>query len=103
MSPSCAEHGPIGNAVLVSLIVFSKLSGTGKACGDNAGFLCDLLPRKSYSPDVAWYVGPIPENRLKFLPQPPAFSVEIRSENDFGAAAERKMAAQRADHFAVGT
>jgi Uma2 family endonuclease len=31
------------------------------------------------------------------------FAVEIRSENDYGPAAEREMAAKRADYFAAGT
>ena len=33
----------------------------------------------------------------------PLFAVEVRSENDYGPAAEREMAAKRADYFAAGT
>jgi Uma2 family endonuclease len=31
------------------------------------------------------------------------FAVEVRSEGDYGAAAERDMAKKRADYFAAGT
>jgi len=33
----------------------------------------------------------------------PIFAVEVRSENDYGPAAERAMAAKRTDYFACGT
>src|SRR6266702_3482467 len=33
----------------------------------------------------------------------PVFAVEVRSENDYGLAAERAMAEKRADYFACGT
>ena len=32
----------------------------------------------------------------------PLFAAEVRSEGDFGRAAERAMAAKRADYFAAG-
>jgi Uma2 family endonuclease len=40
---------------------------------------------------------------MKFLPEAPIFVVEVRSEGDYGPAAEREMAAKRADYFAAGT
>ena len=33
----------------------------------------------------------------------PIFAAEVRSEDDYGPAAERAMAAKRADYFAAGT
>ncbi len=33
----------------------------------------------------------------------PTFAVEVRSEGDYGPAAERAMRAKRADYFAAGT
>jgi Uma2 family endonuclease len=33
----------------------------------------------------------------------PIFAVEVRSENDYGPAAERAMREKRADYFACGT
>lgn len=33
----------------------------------------------------------------------PVFAVEVRSEGDYGAKAEEKLAAKRVDYFAAGT
>jgi Uma2 family endonuclease len=40
---------------------------------------------------------------MKFIEGPPDFAVEVRSEGDYGPAAEVEMAAKRADYFASGT
>jgi Uma2 family endonuclease len=39
----------------------------------------------------------------KFLQGAPIFAAEVRSEDDYGPAAERAMAQKRADYFAAGT
>jgi Uma2 family endonuclease len=87
-------------AILVSLRIYSKRMG-GRAYGDNAAFLVELPNRKSFSPDAAYYTGP--RTRMKFLSEAPVFAVEVRSEGDYGRAAEREMAAKRAEYFAAGT
>jgi Uma2 family endonuclease len=40
---------------------------------------------------------------MKFLSEAPVFAAEVRSEGDYGPAAEREMTAKRADYFAAGT
>ena len=40
---------------------------------------------------------------MKFLEGAPIFSVEVRSEDDYGRSVERAMAQKRADYFAAGT
>jgi Uma2 family endonuclease len=40
---------------------------------------------------------------MRFLEGAPAFAVEVRSEGDYGPAAEQEMANKRADYFAAGT
>ena len=40
---------------------------------------------------------------LGFLAGAPRFAVEVRSESDYGPAAERRLARKRADYFAAGT
>ena len=35
--------------------------------------------------------------------EPPVFAVEVRSENDYGDAADTARAAKRADYFEAGT
>lgn len=59
--------------------------------------------RESFSPDAAYYDGPLPTNLMRFVEGPPTLAVEVRSESDYGTAAERAMAAKRADYFAAGT
>jgi len=40
---------------------------------------------------------------MKFIIGAPTFAAEVRSENDYGAAAEAELADKRADYFAAGT
>ena len=40
---------------------------------------------------------------MRFIEGAPTFAVEVRSDNDYGAAAEAEMAAKRADYFEAGT
>jgi Uma2 family endonuclease len=87
-------------AIAASLRSYSKREG-GRAYGDNSAFLVNLPNRKSFSPDAAYYIGP--RTRMKFLSEAPVFAAEVRSENDYGRAAEREMAVKRADYFAAGT
>ncbi len=87
--------------IAASLLLHSDNLPEGVAFGDNAGFLCDLPDRKSFSPDAAFYVGPPLE--MGFLPIPPVFAAEVRSENDYGRAAEIAITAKIADYLAAGT
>ncbi len=85
----------------ISLKNYQRKTGLGRVYGDSTVFLVNLPNRKSFSPDVCFYIG----NRsgMKFLQGAPIFAVEVRSENDYGQTAERKMAEKRADYFAAGT
>jgi Uma2 family endonuclease len=40
---------------------------------------------------------------MRFNEGPPTFAVEVRSENDYGNAAEEEMADKREDYFQAGT
>ena len=40
---------------------------------------------------------------MRFIEGPPTFAVEVRSENDYGPAAEIDIVAKRADYFEAGT
>ena len=100
MSPTGDAPSSAGGAIYASLRQFVKQAG-GRAYPDNAAFLANLPNRKSFSPDASYYTGP--RAGMKFLPQPPDFAAEVRSEGDYGPAAERAMAKKRADYFAAGT
>ena len=100
MSPAGGFHNFAAGEIYSSLRVYSRESGSGRAITDNAGFLVDLPHRKSFSPDAAFYLGSLSRS---FLKGAPVFAVEVRSEGDYGPAAEREMAEKRADYFAAGT
>ena len=87
--------------IVFSLNEHARRSGTGRAVGDNAGFIVDLPRRRSLSPDAAFWTGP--SAGMKFFDGAPVFAAEVRSEGDYGPAAERGIAAKRADYFAAGT
>jgi Uma2 family endonuclease len=91
--------------ITVSLRQYVKATGHGVAYGDGIAFAIPELPsgRESFSPDASYYAGPLPVNLMRFVEGPPTFAVEVRSENDYGNAAEVEMAAKRADYFAAGT
>lgn len=63
-------------------------------------FVVDLPHRKSFSPDAAFYVGPL---TMKFVEGAPLFAAAVRSAGDDGAAAEQALAHKRADYVAAGT
>ncbi len=103
MSPSSDDHSSMAGTIFVSLRSYVARNGLGRVYGNNTGFLCALPNRKSFSPDVSFYDSSQPRGGRKFLPEPPAFAVEIRSESDYGPAAELAMSAKRSDYFAAGT
>ena len=100
VSPTGDLPSRAGGSVYASLRQAERRAG-GRAYPDNVGFQVDLPNRKSFSPDAAFYLGPTAG--MKFLEGAPAFAVEVRSENDYGRAAEAELARKRADYFAAGT
>jgi Uma2 family endonuclease len=101
MSPTGDLPSRAAAAIYRSLWEYERRTRSGRAYTDNVGFLVDLPRRKSFSPDASFYVG-APAG-AKFLQGAPIFAAEVRSEDDYGPAAERAMAAKRADYFAAGT
>jgi Uma2 family endonuclease len=91
--------------IAVSLRAHAKMIATGVAYDDGIGYAVPPLPsgRESFSPDASYYVGPRPANRMRFIQGAPTFAAEVRSENDYGPAAEAELAAKRDDYFAAGT
>lgn len=99
MSPASGRHGRAAGAIYVSLRQHERQAG-GYAYPDNVGFVVDLPNRRSFSPDVAFHGA---QPTLRFVEGAPAFAVEVRSDDDAGAAGERAMARKREDYFAAGT
>src|SRR5205085_4866393 len=97
--------GWVGGRIYRSLADHVDQLGVGEAYPDGVGFAVPILPsgRESFSPDGAYHTGPFPVNPMRFLEGAPAFAVEVRSENDYGDAAEEALAEKRADYFTAGT
>ena len=91
--------------ICVSLRAYARSRRKGKAYADGIGFAVPELSsgRESFSPDVSYYDGVLPSNRMRFIEGTPKLAVEVRSENDYGVAAEDQMAEKRADYFLAGT
>jgi len=101
MSPTGFLPGRAGGEIYASLRDYERRTRSGYALPDNVGFIVNLPNRRSFSPDAALYIGqPTGGN---FLNGAPVFAAEVRSENDYGDAAEEEMAAKRTDYFAAGT
>ena len=101
MSPTGGLPGMASGLIYASLLQHQRRVGGGYALPDNVGFVVELPNRRSFSPDAAYHLGPKPT--MKFIEGAPAFAVEVRSEDDYGPAAEKAMADKRADYFAAGT
>lgn len=101
MSPTGGLPGYASGEIFASLREYARRTKSGRAYGDNVGFIVALPNRRSFSPDAAFYTGK--PAGMKFLEGAPVFAVEVRSAGDYGARAEAKMARKRADYFAAGT
>ena len=101
MPPSGDEPSIAGGEVFASLREYARRTRHGRAYPDGSGFHVNLPHREAFSPDVAYHIGP--RTGMRFLEGAPVFAVEVRSENDYGPAAERAMQEKRVDYFACGT
>lgn len=101
MPPTGDDPGRASGSVYISLRQHERQAQTGRAVPDNVAFVVDLPNRKAFSPDAAFHIAQ--RTGMKFLEGAPIFAVEVRSEGDYGRAAEREMAKKRADYFAAGT
>jgi Uma2 family endonuclease len=95
----------IASRIFRSLDDHAEATGQGEAYGGKIAFVIPELTsgRQSFSPDASYFLGPFPSNAMRFLQGPPTLAVEVRSENDYGPAAEAEMTAKRADYFEAGT
>src|SRR5215510_8248032 len=101
MPPTGGVPGRAAGEIYVSLRDYERRAGGGYAFPDNVGFIVNLPHRRSFSPDAAFYKGELRGGL--FLEGAPIFAVEVRSTDDYGPAAETRMAQKRADYFAAGT
>jgi Uma2 family endonuclease len=104
--PSGKLHARISKRILIELDNYARRTGVGEAFGDALGYaLAAPLPngRESFCPDVSYLAEPDVGDDERFVDGPPTFAVEVRSEHQYGPAAERELADKRADYFLAGT
>ena len=93
MAPTGDEPGAASVEIVVSLRDYARrMRRKNGRMGMGWDSTSNLLHREAFSPDAVYHVGP--RTGLRFLEGAPIFAVEVRSENDYGPAAEREMASQ---------
>jgi Uma2 family endonuclease len=105
LMPTGRKPGRVGGRIYRSLDDYATATGLGEAFPDNVGFIVPRLSsgRQSFAPDASIHLGPFPPDPMRFLDGPPLLAVEVRSEGDYGTAADEELAAKRADYFEAGT
>lgn len=101
MAPTGDDPGYASGEIFATLRDYVRRTKRGRAYADGVGFHVNLPHREAFSPDAAYHIGA--RTKMRFPEGAPIFAVEVRSENDYGQAAERDMKAKRADYFACGT
>lgn len=98
--------GEVAGFIFLSLAphVMKKLK-RGKALMADVGYAVPMLSsgREAFCPDVAYHTHPQAVNPMRFVEGAPDWAAEVRSENDYGPAAELELAPKRADYFEAGT
>ena len=102
MSPTGFAPSRVAGQIYRRLAAYEEEMGSGYALSDNTGYIVNLPRRKSFSPDAS-YALHAPDDRMRFIEGAPVFAAEVRSEGDYGPAANRAYAAKRRDYFAAGT
>ena len=101
IAPTGLRPGFASSKIWLSLYRYVQDGHSGRGRGRQRWVHCRPTTAAVVQPDAAYFTGV--DSGMKFAQGAPVFAVEIRSENDYGPAAEREMAAKRADHFAAGT
>src|SRR4051812_19480180 len=75
----------VASRIFRSLDDYAEETGRGETYTDNMGFAVAELPsgRESFSHDVSYYAGPMPDNPMRFIIGAPNLAVEVRSEGDY--------------------
>ncbi len=92
--------------IAIRLESYSVNTKAGLAFADGVGYALKRSlrhGRQSFCPDASFYSGPLPKNRMRFIEGVPMLAVEVRSEEDYGDAAEDRLAEKRTDYFEAGT
>jgi Uma2 family endonuclease len=105
LPPLGYRPGRIAGRIVRSLDNHAEATRRGEVYGGTLAYVVPELPsrRCSFSPDVSYYDGPLPENPMAFISGPPRLAVEIRGEDDYGELPDARLAAKRRDYLTAGT
>jgi Uma2 family endonuclease len=82
---------------------YERETRSGEAYLGSVAYVVRIPDLRTFSPDAAFFLGKPASEPGEFIEGAPVFAAEVRSEGDYGPAAERDMAAKRADYFLAGT
>jgi Uma2 family endonuclease len=102
MPPTGFMPNLVAGEIFVALREYARRTGNGYAMTDGIAYIVNLPHCRSFSPDAS-LTQSMPDNRMRFVDGAPIFAAEVRSEGDYGNAADRAYRAKRADYFAAGT
>jgi Uma2 family endonuclease len=102
MSPTGFLPSRVAGEIFVALREYERRTNSGYAMTDGIAYIVNLPHRRSFSPDAS-FAHAAPENRMRFVEGAPLFAAEVRSEGDYGNAANRAYRVKRAEYFAAGT
>ncbi len=105
LMPSGRRPGRVALRITRSLDDYAVQTGRGEALPDGVGYAVPELMsgREAFCPDASYIVCPPQANDMRFVDGPPTFAAEVRSESDYGPAADAEYVAKRADYFEAGT
>ncbi len=105
LMPTGRRPNRVAGRIVRSLDDHAETIARGEAYTGGIAYAVPRLSsgRESFSPDASYFVGPFPANAMRFVQGPPTFAVEVRSEGDYGDAADARIAGKRADYFEAGT
>jgi len=102
MSPTGFLPSRVASEIFIGLREYERQTNSGYAMTDGIAYIVNLPHRRSFSPDAS-LARSAPENRMRFVDGAPVFAAEVRSEGDYGNAANRAYHTKRAEYFAAGT
>jgi Uma2 family endonuclease len=102
MPPTGFEPNLVAGEIFVAVRAHTQTTGDGYAMPSVIAYIVNLPHRRSFSPDAS-IARAAPENRMRVVDGAPIFAAEVRSESDYGNAADRAYRAKRAEYFAAGT
>ena len=77
MSAVGGFHGFAVGEIFACLRDYARRTGRGVALGDNVGFVVDLPNRRSFSPDAAFWTGPLTPKPAEAEPAVPGWWMPV--------------------------